>query len=60
MRTRIEIAIDGARVDIKILEVLLDIRDLLTNKEETFKCDICGKEVSTKLALAGHKRSHKE
>ena len=24
-----------------------------------FVCDTCGKEVSTKLALAGHKRSHK-
>jgi len=24
-----------------------------------YKCDICGKEVKTALALAGHKRSHK-
>lgn len=60
MRLRKEIENDGTRVDMKALEVLLDIRDLLSSKQEMFKCDICGKEVSTKLALAGHKRTHKE
>lgn len=27
--------------------------------EATFRCDVCSKEVKTKLALAGHMRSHK-
>lgn len=27
--------------------------------EEGFKCDICGKIFKVKIALAGHKRSHK-
>lgn len=27
--------------------------------DEVYKCDICGKEVSSPLALAGHKRTHK-
>ena len=30
-----------------------------SNSPDKFVCDVCGKEVSTKLALAGHKRSHK-
>jgi hypothetical protein len=28
--------------------------------KEVFKCEVCGKEVSSKLALAGHLRSHKK
>lgn len=28
-------------------------------KDDTLTCDVCGKVVSTPLALAGHKRSHK-
>jgi len=28
-------------------------------KDDAFTCDVCGKVVSTPLALAGHKRSHK-
>jgi len=58
MRNRDIITSSGARPDYLILEVLLDIRDLLESPK-VFKCDICGKEVSTKLALAGHKRTHK-
>lgn len=27
--------------------------------EKIYTCDICGKEVSSPLALSGHKRSHK-
>lgn len=27
--------------------------------ETAYSCEVCGKKVSTKLALAGHKRSHK-
>lgn len=33
-----------------------------THSQESaaFKCEVCGKELSTKLALAGHSRSHKD
>ena len=37
MRTRNEILNDGARVDIKILEVLLDIRDILKKANKKIK-----------------------
>jgi len=31
----------------------------VTQVQEGFTCEVCGKTVSSKLALAGHKRSHK-
>ncbi len=31
---------------------------LKTSEERKFICDVCGKEVSTSLALSGHKRTH--
>ena len=48
----------GRKNELLILEVLLDIRDLL-NKENKYKCDVCGREFEERIALAGHKRSHK-
>ena len=30
-----------------------------SNSQDKFVCDICGKEFSQKIALTGHKRSHK-
>jgi hypothetical protein len=34
----------------------------LQSKSEAggFVCEVCGKELKTKLALSGHKRTHKE
>jgi len=31
----------------------------LIEKPTEFKCNVCGKVLSSKLALAGHSRSHK-
>jgi hypothetical protein len=58
MKTREEIIMSGRKNELLILEVLLDIRDLL-NKENKYKCDVCGREFEERIALAGHKRSHK-
>ena len=37
-----------------------DISGNVTAPPEPIKCEICGKEVKTKLALAGHMRSHQK
>lgn len=37
----------------------IKIEDVKKEVLSSFKCDICGKVVGSRLALAGHSRSHK-
>jgi hypothetical protein len=61
MRSAEEIREDGRRKEDLIIELLLDIRQLLSPKPkiQDFACDECDKSFSHAIALAGHKRSHK-
>ena len=59
-RTQLEriIEIEGT---IRVLtEEVARLRCDLSEHLRGYECEVCGKVVSTALALAGHKRSHKD